>query len=62
MASLVARALMEDLPEGNRRDPRPGIDRVLLTTFWRPNQGARPAPVVSLYARRLGDRTPRTRG
>jgi len=62
MASLVARALMEDHPEGDRHDPRKGIDRVLLTTFWRPDREARPARVLSLYARRLGDRTPGPRG
>jgi hypothetical protein len=50
MASLVARALTEDHPQGGR-DPRAGIDRVLMA-FWRPDPDAPPAPVISLSAHR----------
>jgi hypothetical protein len=62
MASLVARALMEEHPQGDRHDPRTGIDRVLLSTFWRPDRAARPAAVISLAARRPGARAPTSRG
>jgi hypothetical protein len=50
MASLVARALTEDHPEGGK-DPRAGIDRVLLA-FWRPETAVSLAPVISLSSRR----------
>lgn len=54
MASLVARALIEDHPQQGRRDPRRGIDRILLTSFWRPAFEAHPAVVISITECRSG--------
>jgi len=63
MASLLARALMEDhrSPEGvggghhGTRGDGAGVDRVLLATFWRPaskrGEGDL-APVISIHRSR----------
>ena len=62
MASLVARALMEDLLHGEEHDPRRGIDRVLLAIFWRPSSPVTPAAVISLSAPRAAIRPRPSRG
>jgi len=62
MASLVARALTEDPPKGKASDPRRGVDRVLLSTFWRPTRSSVPAPVIPITTTRRGPRTPPSRG
>jgi hypothetical protein len=65
MASLVARALMEDRPHGEHDGPRSGIDRVLRTTFWQSSSTPHDAPVISLASRRAvrapESRTPTSR-
>jgi hypothetical protein len=48
MTSLLARALVEDHPEGDPRDPRRGADRVLLSTFWRSSPQTAPGVVIAL--------------
>jgi hypothetical protein len=50
MVSLLARALIEDSldPIDAPRDPRRSIDRVLLTSFWRPTVRDGFAPVLPL--------------
>jgi len=62
MASLLARALTEDHPQGEESDPPRAIDRVLLGTFWRPSLDAPPATVISIQRSRTGVRTPPSRG
>jgi hypothetical protein len=54
MASLVARALIEDPPQRGHHDTRRGIDRVLLATFWRPGPRDATRNVVSITERRPG--------
>ncbi len=65
MASLVARALVED-PRSSAgagsHDHDRGVERVLLGTFWRPSSPAAPAQVISIASRRGAPRTPPTRG
>jgi len=66
MASLVARALVDDHDsslqrEGRNRDR--GVDRVMLGSFWRPaTHDSAPAAVVSLASRRPPSRTPAPHG
>ncbi len=48
MASLVARALMEEGCFGDAHTEHPGVDRILLATFWRPSTRSTPAAVVPI--------------
>jgi hypothetical protein len=54
MASMVARALVEDVvpAQAGNDGRRRGIDRVLLATFWRPSQRTAMAAVVPISANR----------
>jgi hypothetical protein len=51
MASLVARALTPESPQGEARAQRRGIDRVLRTSFWQSPVASRSADVIPITTR-----------